>query len=107
MTVLPAVSKEKVVEQAPPPAAQELEQAPPTQVLVTEQQVLFGTAAAGSVQRTRTTRGFTAAVRVVATALHHLLTMPTAQPRPTRRVIPPRSRSYYETSLVSRERARL
>ena len=72
-------------------------------VLVTEQQVLLSTAAA--VRRPTASRRLADAFRGVAAAVHSVFSMP--NPRSHAPVVPPRSRSYYESSLVLRERMRL
>jgi hypothetical protein len=72
-------------------------------VLVTEQQVLLGTAAAA--RRPTTASRAAEAIRGVATAVRNVVAMPGSRPR--RPAIPARSRSYYESSLVSREWMRL
>ena len=106
MTVAPGASEENVRVSDSLPVEEESEQSTATPVLVTEQEVLFSTAAAGTVEPARTARRLTDALRMVVSALHRLVEAPTHE-RPKRPVVPPRSRSYYETSLVSRERMRL
>jgi hypothetical protein len=107
MTVLPAVSEPKAVAPASSPVDQDSQQLSPPPVLVTEQQVLFSTAAAGSVQPAKYTRLLAVVIRVGAAALHGFIVTPITRTRPAHQVIPPRTASYYETSLVSRERGRL
>ena len=106
MTVIPEESEENVRASDSALVEEDREQSTATPVLVTEQQVRFSTAADGTVQPARTAHRLTDAFRVVVTALHRLVEAPTHE-RSKRRVVPPRSRSYYETSLVSRERLRL
>ena len=106
MTVIPEESEQNVHASDSAPVQEEREQSTATPVLVTEQQVRFSTSAAGTVQPARTTHRVTDAFGLVVTALHRLVAAPTHE-RPKRQVVPPRSRSYYETSLVSRERLRL
>ena len=106
MTVLPGTSDENMRVSNSLPEQEESEQSTAPTVLVAEQQVLFSTAAAGTVEPTRSAHRLTDAFHLVVAALHRLVEAPTHE-RPKRRVVPPRSRSYYETSLVSRERMRL
>ena len=106
MTVIPGTSEENVRASNSRPVEEQRERPTAAPVLVTEEQVRFSTAAAGTVAPARTSHRLTDTFRVVVTALHRLFEAPTDE-RPQRRVIPPRSRSYYETSLVSRERLRL
>jgi hypothetical protein len=72
-------------------------------VLVTEQQVLLSTAAAA--RRPTTAHRLGDVIRGVATAVLSIYAL-TATRRPSP-LIPPRSRGYYESSLVSRARMRL
>ncbi|MGH3677633.1 MAG: hypothetical protein ACRDU5_18235 [Mycobacterium sp.] len=99
MTVLPAETTESVGAATTSTTAEDSRQAPGASVLITEQQVLFSTAV--TTRRPTTADRSADAVRVVATAVHGLFE------RPNSPVIPPRSRRYYESSLISRERARL
>jgi hypothetical protein len=68
----------------------------PTQVLVTEQEVAFATAAAISVPPATTRRRL--GVRLVAAIGHIHIALP--EPRP---VYPRRERSYFEAARMSRE----
>jgi hypothetical protein len=68
----------------------------PTQVLVTEQEVAFATAAAIFVPPARTRRRL--GVRLVAAIGHIHIALP--EPRP---VYPRRERSYFEAARMSRE----
>jgi hypothetical protein len=77
------------------------ETAPP--VLITEQKVLFGSAASIAVPPAGTRRRLNP-VQLATTALRQLFA---SQPRPAKVHYPPRSRSYYDTSLGGRERFRL
>lgn len=106
MTVLPRTSEQNRPDTDSAAQQEELERLATPPVLVTEQQVRLSTAAAGSLPGTETARGLTDAFRRVVSALHGIF-VATAQQRPHRGSVPPRSRSYYESSLVSRERMRL
>ncbi|MBV8862625.1 MAG: hypothetical protein JO259_12310 [Mycobacterium sp.] len=75
----------------------------PAPTLITEQEVMLGTAAA---QRIGPTRWWTSATRLVAVGLRRVVPSPSAQPRPARRHVPPRA-SYLEHSRLEREMHRL
>ena len=108
MTVSPRTSEQNRPDTDSAAQQEELERLATPPVLVTEQQVRLSTAAAaGSLPRTETAHGLTDAFRRVVSALHGIFVAPAAQQRPHRGSVPPRSRSYYESSLVSRERMRL
>ena len=107
MTVIPGQSEQKRLRPAAPPLQQERKRNAAAPVLVTEQQVLLSTAAAGAGPAPTPARGLTDAFRGAVAALHGIFAAPTTQIRPGRRVVPPRSRSYYESSLMSRELFRL
>jgi len=107
MTALPRTSEENRPETVSAGLQEERERLTVPPALVTEQQVRLGTAAAVSLPRTGVTHGLTDALRRMVTALHGVFTASTRQGRPERPSVPPRSRSYYESSLVSRERMRL
>ena len=107
MTVLPRTSEQNRPDTVSAAQQEELERLATPPVLVTEQQVRLSTAAAGSLPSTETAPGLTDAFRRVVSALHGVFVAPAAQQRPHRGSVPPRSRSYYESSLVSRERMRL
>lgn len=79
----------------------------PTPILITEQEVVFGTSAAVSLPRTKTTRRLTDATRVVVANLRRTFLTSTARPRPARRHYPPRSNGYLEHALMAREMHRL
>jgi len=81
-----------------------LEAASPTPILITEQEVLFSTAAAVPVQPT-TTRRWIQATHVIAAGLHRMF-LTTADTRPARRHHPERFR-YLEDALMAREMHRL
>ena len=107
MTALPRTSEENRPETVSAGLQEERERLTVPAVLVTEQQIRLGTAAAVSLPRTGATHGLTDALRRMVTALHGVFAASTRQGRPERPSVPPRSRSYYESSLVSRERMRL
>src|SRR4030088_2419228 len=73
-------------------------------VLITEQQVLFGTAAAVSPAETR--RRWTEAVRVIGATLRAVFVASTEDTRPKRRHYPSRN-DYLEDSRMAREMLRL
>jgi hypothetical protein len=75
-------------------------------ILVTEQEVVFSSSAAVSLPRTKTTRRWTDATRVVAATLRRIFPTSTARPRPPRRHYPPRY-SFLEDALMAREMHRL
>ena len=107
MTALPRTSEENRPETVSAGLQEERERLTVPAVLVTEQQIRLGTAAAVSLPRTGATHGLTDALRRMVTALHGVFAASTRQGRPERPSVPPRPRSYYESSLVSRERMRL
>ena len=107
MTALPRTSEENRPETVSAGLQEERERLTVPPVLVTEQQIRLGTAAAVSLPRTGATHGLTDALRRMVTALHGVFAASTRQGRPERPSVPPRSLSYYESSLVSRERMRL
>jgi hypothetical protein len=91
-----------------PPAADELpadvvEATPRTSVLITEQQVLFATAAAVPLQPTKIGRRWIAAVRAIGASL---TATSSHEGRPTSRRYPPRN-DYLEDSRMAREMLRL
>ena len=75
----------------------------PAPTLITEQEVMLGTAAA---QRVQPTRWWTAPTRVVAATFRRVVPSPSTQPRPKRRRVPPRA-NYLEDSRMEREIHRL
>ena len=107
MTVLPRTSEENRPETVSGGPLEERGRLAGPPVIVTEQQVRLGTAAAVSLPSTGATHGLTDALRRMVTALHGVIAASTRQGRPERRSVSRRSRSYYESSLVSRERMRL
>jgi hypothetical protein len=78
----------------------------PTPILITEQEVVFGTSAAVSLPRTKTTRRLTDVTRVVVANLRRIFLTSAARPRPARRHYPPRY-SFLEHALMAREMHRL
>jgi hypothetical protein len=84
-----------------PPAA--VEAPPRTPVLITEQEVLFATAAAAPLQPARTGRGWLVALRAFLTAV---LEKSDSDSRPKRRHYPSRD-DYLENSRMAREMLRL
>lgn len=73
-------------------------------VLITEQEVLLGTAA--TVPAQPTTRWWTGAARIIAAALHRMVLTSPPDSRPVRRYVPERY-NYLERALMSREMGRL
>src|ERR1700675_2853808 len=71
--------------------ARERTELSPTPILITEQEVVFGTSAAVSLLRKKTTRRLTDATRVVLANLRRIFLTSTGRPRPARRHYPPRS----------------
>jgi hypothetical protein len=74
-------------------------------VLITEQQVLFSTAAAVALPPARTRR-FTEALRAVAASVKAAFATSGDEPRPQRRHYPPRN-DYLEDARMAREMYRL
>jgi hypothetical protein len=74
-------------------------------VLVTEQEVIFATAAAAGVPPA--TRQWVNPVHLLATGVRSLLAWSRPDPWPAKRHYPARSRSYYDSSIDGRERGRL
>lgn len=79
----------------------------PAPVLITEQEVLFGTAAALPPQPAKRVWWWVPAKRVWGWAPAVARVFAASQPRPTRRHYPSRSASYLESSLIAREGYRL
>ena len=75
----------------------------PTPVLITEQQVLFSSAAAIPLPRSKTAHRLTDAIHVVAVAIRQIFTAATTDPRPGRRHYAMRSDGYLEHSRIARE----
>lgn len=78
----------------------------PTPTLITEAEVVFSSAAAGSLPRTRATRRLTHATRIVAAALRRVFLASSARPGPARRHYPQRF-TYLEDALMARQMDRL
>jgi hypothetical protein len=78
----------------------------PAPVLVTEEQVLFSTAAAVALPRPKSHR-FLRAFHVVAGALRHDFATTAERPHRERRHYPPRSSSYFDRSATARAMYRL
>jgi hypothetical protein len=76
-----------------------------TQVLITEQQVLFSTAAAVALPPAKTRR-WTEAVRAITASVRAAFVTSSDEARPKRRHYPPRS-DYLEDSRMAREMFRL
>jgi hypothetical protein len=113
MYALPAVSAiqdldKHATAQAPSaPRVEDSTERVSTPALITEQEVVFSTAAAVALPSPTTTRRFSDRLRSVATNVLVFLT-PAPRPRPARRHVPARRYpSYFESSLESRERLRL
>jgi hypothetical protein len=98
--VEPSPQADAVLDSAPPLTEAAV---PPRSTLITEQEVVFGTAAAVPVQPVR---WWTGATRVVAEAMHRIFVTSSADPRPKRRHYPPRA-TYLEYSRMRREMDRL
>jgi len=79
----------------------------PTPALITEQEVLFSTAAAVPLPRTKSSHRLTDAIHVVAAAIRQIFVASTPNPRPARRNYPVRCDSYLEHSRMAREMYRL
>jgi hypothetical protein len=75
-------------------------------VLITEQQVLFSSAASVAVPPTPARR-WIKPIRLATTAVRQLFVSRKATPRSATAHYPPRTRSYYDSSLSGRERFRL
>jgi hypothetical protein len=78
----------------------------PTPTLITEAEVVFSSAAAVSLPRTRTTGRLTDATRIVAAAVRRTFLTSSARPRPARRHYPKRL-SYLEDARMARQMHRL
>jgi hypothetical protein len=89
-----------------PPVAPIAGQLAPTPVLITEQEVLFSTAAALPLQPAKRARRLTQGTRIVAAAIRATFWTSTADPRPARQHYPERN-DYLERSRMSREMYRL
>ncbi|MDT5334178.1 MAG: hypothetical protein QOF31_5475 [Mycobacterium sp.] len=85
---------------------QPAETSPRTPVLITEQQVLFATAAAVPLQPTRTSRRWTEAVRAIGASVKAAFVTSSDEAEPKRRHYPARN-EYLEDSRMSREMLRL
>jgi hypothetical protein len=77
-----------------------------TPVLITEQQVLFATAAAVPLRPARTSRRWTETVRVVAASLKAAFATSSNEARPKRQHYPARN-DFLEDSRMAREMLRL
>lgn len=77
-----------------------------TPILITEQAVVFSTAAAAPLQHQGTTRGVGDTAHIIVATLRRTFLTATPRPRPVRRDRPSRY-SYLETALMSREMDRL
>jgi hypothetical protein len=96
----PTPQEKVLVESAPPRAEAQL---PPAPILITENEVVFSTAAATAV---RPTRRWIEAVRIVAAATRPIFVTAPADSRPKRRHHPARA-SCLEHSRMEREMHRL
>jgi hypothetical protein len=77
-----------------------------TQALITEQQVLFATAAAVPLQPATTGRGWIEAVRALGASLRAAFVTSSNEPRPKRQHYPARN-DFLEDSRMAREMLRL
>jgi hypothetical protein len=95
---------------APPEAVEQpadiAEAAPRTPVLITEQQVLFATAAAVPLQPSKTGRRWVEAVRAIGASLRAAVATSSNEDRPKRRHYPARN-DFLEDSRMAREMMRL
>jgi hypothetical protein len=82
------------------------EASPRTPVLITEQQVLFATAAAVPLQPARTSRRWTEALRAVVASLRAAFATSSNKARPKRQQYPSRN-DFLEDSRMAREMLRL
>ena len=82
------------------------EASPRTPVLITEQQVLFATAAALPLQPARTSRRWTQLVRTIGASVRAAFVTSSVETRPTPRHYPSRN-DFLEDSRMSREMLRL
>ena len=98
--VEPTPRTEDILESTPPLAEVEV---PQTTNLITEEEVLFGTAAA---VRAHPTRSWTEAIRVVAQAMRRIFVASPSDSGPSRKHYPPRA-TYLEYSRMEREMHRL
>ncbi|HEX9497520.1 MAG TPA: hypothetical protein VF926_03840 [Mycobacterium sp.] len=96
----PTPQVEVVLQSAPSLTEAEV---PPHSTLITEQEVIFSTAAVVPAQPIR---WWTEATRVVAVAMRHVFVTSSADLQPRRRYCPPRA-SYLEYSRMEREMHRL
>jgi hypothetical protein len=82
------------------------EVAPRTPVLITEQQVLFATAAALPLQPAKTSRRWTEVMRAIGASVRAAFVTSSDEARPARRHYPARN-EYLEDSRMAREMLRL
>ena len=92
----------EVVEQP----ADVIEATPHTPVLITEQQVLFATAAAVPLNPAKTSRSWTQTVRAIGASMRAATVTPSNDARPKPRHYPSRN-DYLEDSRMAREMLRL
>jgi hypothetical protein len=83
-----------------------VEASPPTPVLITEQQVVFATAAALPLQPAKTGRRWVEAVRTIGASLRAAVATSSNETRPKRQHYPSRN-DFLEDSRMSREMLRL
>jgi hypothetical protein len=76
------------------------------QVLITEQQVLFATAAALPLRQPKTSRRWTEAVRAITASVRAAFATSDDEARPNRRQYPPRT-EFIQDSRMAREMMRL
>ena len=79
---------------------------PRTPVLITEKQVLFGTAAALPLQPAKSSRRWTEALRAIGASVRAAFVTSSDEARPKRHQYPPRN-DYLEDSRLAREMLRL
>ena len=82
------------------------EASPRTPVLITEQQVLFATAAALPLQPAKTSRRWTEVVRAIGASVRAAVVTSSDEARPTRRQYPARN-DFLADSRMAREMLRL
>jgi hypothetical protein len=102
MTEMPTQFRPELEESRQTSPATSVTRSPETQTVITEQQVLFSTAAAVALPPAKTRR-FSDAVQAVASAVGSWLTSAAKPPKPTY----PKRHVWLENALMSREMDRL
>jgi hypothetical protein len=91
---------------APPQRSADVEASPDAPALITEQQVLFATAAAGALQPAKTNGRWIGAMLALTAGLRAAFSASSNAPRPIRRHYPSRN-DFLEDSRMAREMMRL